>query len=109
MQDIIFSFLVASIGIYFLLMLLFESVTQPVIVLATVPFGMAGVFLAFMLHGISQVTLFAGIGAIGLVGVVVNDALIMVNHINDLLKDYPGGDTCSLIAQGAAIVFGLSS
>ncbi len=102
MRDIAFSFLVASIGIYFLLMLLFESITQPLIVLATVPFGIAGVFFAFMIHGISQINLFAGIGAIGLVGVVVNDALIMVNHINDLLKKNPEGKATAVIAQGAA-------
>ncbi len=102
MRDIGFSFIVASIGIYFLLMLLFESITQPLIVLVTVPFGIAGVFLAFMVHGINQINLFAGIGAIGLVGVVVNDALIMVNHINDLKQKTPNGQILAIIAQGAA-------
>jgi multidrug efflux pump subunit AcrB len=80
--DIGVSFGLAAVGIYFLLMLLFESLTQPFIVLITIPFGIVGVILAFILHGITQASFFAGIGLVGLAGVVVNDALVMVAHLN---------------------------
>ena len=102
MHDILVSFAMAAIGIYFLLMLLFNSFTQPVIVLLTIPFGMGGVILGFILHGVVQTSLFAGIGAIGLVGVVVNDALVMVSHINGLLKENNDVSKRKLIADGAA-------
>ena len=102
MLDLLFSFALASIGIYFLLMLLFESLTQPVIVLLTIPFGVGGVLLGFILHGVLQPSLFAGIGAIGLVGVVVNDALVMVSHINDLLNENRTEPKRELIVKGAA-------
>jgi multidrug efflux pump subunit AcrB len=106
--DIGVSFGLAAVGIYFLLMLLFESLTQPFIVLITIPFGIVGVILAFILHGITQASFFAGIGLVGLAGVVVNDALVMVAHLNHLKKQYKGRemttvfDEVAIIAEGAA-------
>ncbi len=100
--DILMSFGLASIGIYFLLMLLFESLTQPLIVLVTIPFGVVGVILTLVLHGITQASFFTGIGVIGLAGVVVNDALVMVDHLNDLRRRSQGRNVTALIAAGAA-------
>jgi multidrug efflux pump subunit AcrB len=100
--DIVLSFAMAAVGIYFLLMILFESVTQPFIVLMTVPCGVMGVIFALMLHGMSQVSFFAAIGVVGLAGVVVNDALVMVAHLNTLRREYKGRDMTAIIAEGAA-------
>ncbi len=100
--DILISFGIAAIGIYFLLMLLFNSLTQPFIVLVTIPFGVAGVIFALALHGIEQTTFFAGIGVIGLAGVVVNDALVMVDHLNALIRRRKGKNMLTLIAEGTA-------
>ncbi|MCP4406111.1 MAG: efflux RND transporter permease subunit [bacterium] len=100
--DILISFGIAAIGIYFLLMLLFNSLTQPFVVLITIPFGVAGVIWALALHGITQTSFFAGIGVIGLSGVVVNDALVMVDHLNDLIRRRKDEDMSALIAEGAA-------
>ena len=100
--DILMSFGMAAIGIYFLLMLLFNSLTQPFVVLITIPFGAAGVVWALALHGITQTSFFAGIGVVGLAGVVVNDALVMVDHLNDLLRRRKGENMLALIAEGAA-------
>ena len=102
MWDILMSFVLAAVGIYFLLMLLFNSLTQPFVVLMTIPFGVAGVIWAFALHGITQTSFFAGIGVIGLAGVVVNDALVMVDHLNDLIRRRKDEDMLALIAEGAA-------
>ena len=80
------AFAIASLGIYFLLVLLFGSITQPFVVLLSIPFGLSGVIIAFGLHGQMQVSFFAGIGVIGLAGVVVNDSLVMVDHLNTIIK-----------------------
>jgi multidrug efflux pump subunit AcrB len=101
-RDILVSFAFAAVGIYCLLMLLFNSLTQPLVVLATIPFGLGGVILGFLMHGIDTTSLFAAIGAIGLVGVVVNDALVMVDHINKLLTERPEASKAEVIAEGAA-------
>ena len=63
--------------------MLFRSFSQPLIILAAVPFGLIGAFLAFVVH---QVPLsFMGlVGIIGLSGVVVNDSIVMVDLINKL-------------------------
>ena len=66
------------------------------------PFGVAGVVLALALHGISQASFFTGIGIVGLAGVVVNDALVMVDHLNALRRKQHGQNMVALIAQGAA-------
>jgi multidrug efflux pump subunit AcrB len=102
MQDILFSFALAALGIYFLLMVLFESLTQPFIVLISVPFGIAGVVLALALHGVTQPSFFTGIGIVGLAGVVVNDALVMVDHLNALRRKHSSQKMVALIAQGTA-------
>jgi multidrug efflux pump subunit AcrB len=74
--------------IYFLLVLLFKSVTQPFLVIFTIPFGIAGVIIAYALH--QEPFSFMGImGIIGLSGVVVNDSLVLINHINEQRKLRP--------------------
>ncbi len=70
-------------GIYFLLVLLFRSLSQPVIVLFSIPFGMIGVIFAFAINSMPM-SFMGFMGAIGLSGVVVNDALVMVEYINQL-------------------------
>lgn len=81
------TFLIALLGIYLLLSLLFNSVKWPLIVLSAVPFGIAGVFAAFMFHG-QPVTFMGMLGIIGLVGVIVNDSLVMIDRL--LKESYVG-------------------
>ena len=82
------SFIIAVIGIYFLLILLFNSFTQPLFVLFSIPFGLLGVVLAFAIHG-EPLGFFALLGTLGLVGILVNDSLVLVYHINNLKKENP--------------------
>ncbi|MCA9402763.1 MAG: efflux RND transporter permease subunit [Candidatus Omnitrophica bacterium] len=95
------TFVVAVIAIYCLLVLLFRSVLQPLIVLLAIPFGLVGVVWALFLHG--QPLSFMGmLGIIGLSGVVVNDSLVLVNHINNLRRDQPGKTVREIVLQGAS-------
>ena len=84
-QNLIRSFVVALIGIFLLLVLLFNSFTQPFLVILTIPFGLIGVIIAFALHG-QDLGFISMVGTVGLTGVVVNDSLVLVNHLNDKLK-----------------------
>ncbi len=88
MSGIAVSFLLALFLIYFIIVMLFRSFTQPFVVMAVIPFGLIGVLTAFQLHGI-PLSFMALIGVIGLAGVVVNDSVIMVEFINKLKKDGP--------------------
>lgn len=93
------TFIVAIIAIYFLLVLLFNSFTQPFMVIIAIPFGMIGVVIAFALHG-EPMSFVGMMGVIGLAGVVVNDSLVLVSHINKLRKKEPEADIRTLVAQG---------
>jgi multidrug efflux pump subunit AcrB len=91
--------IIAVVAIYFLLVLLFNSFTQPFMVMVAIPFGIIGVIIAFGLHG-EPLSFVAIMGIVGLSGVVVNDSLVLVNHINRLRKETPGTDMKRLVAQG---------
>jgi multidrug efflux pump subunit AcrB len=101
MASLMRAFVVAVIGIYFLLILLFNSLTQPIMVMMAIPFGIIGVIFAFALHG-ETLGFLSVMGIVGLTGVVVNDSLVLVNHINKLKRQNPQEKTINLVAQGSA-------
>ncbi len=79
------AFIMAIFGIFLLLVLLFNSYTQPLLILSAIPFSVIGVIWAFFLHG-EALSFFAILGILALVGVIVNDSLVLVSHLN-YLKD----------------------
>jgi multidrug efflux pump subunit AcrB len=99
--ELMTTFAIALVGIYFLLVLLFNSYTQPFLVLVSVPFGLIGVIIAFGLHG--EALSFLGVmGIIGMIGVVVNDSLVLVNHLNNLRKWNPDWSIRKLVSEGTS-------
>jgi hydrophobic/amphiphilic exporter-1 (mainly G- bacteria), HAE1 family len=64
---------------------LFESIRQPFTVLLTVPMALIGVFLIFRYSG-AAFTREAYIGVIMMAGVVVNNAILLVDHVNHLRR-----------------------
>ncbi len=78
-------FLLAMLLVYAILALLFDSLIQPVIILFTVLFGLIGVFSGFFLADI-PFSFSAAIGVIALVGIVVNDSIIIVDTMNGYRK-----------------------
>jgi len=86
MGSLIIAFLAAAVGIYLVLILLFNSLMQPVMVMLALPFGLIGVIFAFALHGQAPGFL-AMLGVIGLTGIVVNDSLLLVNLANRLFAE----------------------
>jgi multidrug efflux pump subunit AcrB len=100
MMSLFRAFAIAVIGIYFLLILLFNSLSQPIMVMMAIPFGIIGVIFTFALHG-EPLGFVAMLGVIGLSGVVVNDSLVLVNHINGLKEKHPDENISKLVADGA--------
>jgi multidrug efflux pump subunit AcrB len=93
--------LIAAIGIYLVLVLLFNSVTQPLLVMIAIPFGMIGVIGAFALHR-EPLGFLAMLGVVGMMGVVVNDSLILINYINRHRLAEPDKSFKRLVAEGTA-------
>lgn len=71
----------ALVAIYILLAIAFRSYSQPIVIMAIIPFGAVGAILGHMAlgFGLSIVSL---MGMLALAGVVVNDSLILVEYAN---------------------------
>ncbi len=85
MQSLMIAFIGGFIAIYLILTLLFNSLSQPVLILSAIPFGLIGVVWTFYFHG-RPFSFLALIGVVGLSGVVVNDSLVMVDFINNVVR-----------------------
>ena len=79
---------VSILLIYMVTAALFESLRQPLCVLLTVPMALIGVFVLFLWSG-ATFTREAYIGVIMMGGIVVNNAILLVDHINRVRR---GGD-----------------
>ncbi len=78
---------------------LFESLRQPFIVILTIPLALIGIFLIFYLTD-TNFDRSAYIGVVFLSGIVVNNAIILVDHINSVRKREPEKERAIII--GAA-------
>ena len=99
MKGFYFAAVVVLISIYFLLVVLFNSYLQPVLIMSIIPFAVAGVFLTLMVHN-KPLILISLIGMLGLIGVVVNDTIVMISHLNEKCENSDNG--FKIIADGAA-------
>ncbi|MDH3533238.1 MAG: efflux RND transporter permease subunit [Gammaproteobacteria bacterium] len=98
MASLVIAFAIAAVGIYLVLLLLFNSLTQPLVVMFAVPFGLIGVIFAFAIHG-EAIGFLAMLGVIGLVGIVVNDSLILVNLVNRMREMDSAVSATSAVVQ----------
>lgn len=77
---------VILLAIYALLAVPFKSYMQPLIVMTSIPFGVVGAVFGHMLMGYS-LSLISIIGIMALSGVVVNDALVLIDFANSKRKE----------------------
>lgn len=80
-EQIHFVIIVAIIIVFIILAALYESLLQPFIIILSVPFALIGVFLIFLITD-TPFDSSAYIGVVLLGGIVVNNAIILVDHIN---------------------------
>lgn len=90
---------VAVLLIFMVTAALFESFRQPLCVLLTVPMALIGVFLTFFFAEASF-TREAYIGVIMMSGIVVNNAILLVDHINQLRRRF-GIDLRLAVVRGS--------
>ncbi len=86
-RDFMGAILLVLFLIYSLMAVLFNSMTRPIIVMLAIPFGVAGIIIALRAHGIDQFGIFTSVGALGLSGIVVNDAIIMIVRLQDIIRN----------------------
>jgi multidrug efflux pump subunit AcrB len=81
MANIRFGFMIVMLFLYFLLAIPFRSYSQPVIVMLAIPFGIVGAVIGHKIMGYS-LSIISMFGIVALAGVVVNDALVMIDYAN---------------------------
>ncbi|MFH2201562.1 MAG: efflux RND transporter permease subunit [Elusimicrobiota bacterium] len=79
---------IACIVIYTLLATLMGSLLLPVVIMSIIPFAFIGVFLTLLLHGL-PLSMLVLIGLAGLMGVVVNNSILLVEAILRLAEERP--------------------
>ncbi len=78
-------FMLALLVIYALMAIPFKSYTQPLLIMAAIPFGFVGAVFGHLLMGY-QLSILSIFGLVALSGVVVNDSLLLIDAINRLRK-----------------------
>ncbi len=76
---------IAVLLIYIILASMLRSYTQPFIIMSILPFALIGVMVGILLRG-EPLTLPALIGVVALLGIVVNDSLVLMTFINARFK-----------------------
>lgn len=79
-------FLLAMFGIYTLLGAMLRSYFQPIVILTAVPFGLIGAVVGHNVMGL-DLTLMSLFGVVALSGVVVNDAIVLLDAVNQRVRD----------------------
>jgi len=85
-QSLAFAFLLAVVLVYMVMASQFESLIHPLIIMFTVPLAIIGVILGIYITG-STLSVASLIGLITLAGIVVNNAIVMVDYINHLRRE----------------------
>ncbi len=81
MQSLLQGFALAMIAIFAMLAIPFDSYTQPLIVMTSIPFGIVGAVLGHVMMGYN-ISIISMMGIVALSGVVVNDSLVLIDYTN---------------------------
>lgn len=104
MLDSFRSLLLAALAsvflVYVVMVIQFERFAQPLIVLSSIPFTMIGVIFTLIVFG-STLSLVSFLGIIALAGIVVNNAIVMIDYTN-LLRDRYGVPLRRAVVMGAS-------
>ena len=79
-------FLFSLIVIYALLAIPFKSYFQPFIVMSVIPYGIVGAIIGHLITGFN-LSLMSQMGMLALIGVVINDSLVLVDFVNKRRKE----------------------
>lgn len=86
MEQLMLMLVLAIAFIYLIMVAQFQSLKAPFIILFTIPLALTGGFGALLIAG-SELSIIAMIGFIMLVGIIVNNGIVMVEYINQLRRE----------------------
>ena len=73
------------IGIFITLAWIFSSWTRPLVVMSIIPFGLVGTIYGHWWYDI-PLSLFSVVGLIGMVGIIINDSIVLITTIDEYAK-----------------------
>ena len=86
LNDARLGLMLSLLGIYLVLAWIFSSWTRPVIVMAIIPFGLVGTIYGHYVWDV-PLSMFTVVGFIGMVGIIINDSIVLVTTIDDYAED----------------------
>ena len=73
-------------GIFMTLAWIFSSWTRPLVIMAIIPFGLVGTIYGHWWYDI-PLSLFSVVGLIGMVGIIINDSIVLITTIDEYAKE----------------------
>lgn len=86
-------------AIFIILVVMFNSLMHPIVVMAAIPLGLIGVIWTFKIAG-QALGFMALMGVVALIGVVVNDSIVLVTFINEKREEY-GDDIAKAVFEAS--------
>ena len=97
MMSLLLAFFVSIFIVYALMAAQFESYIAPLVIMISVPFGALGSMILLFLTGHS-LNVYSAIGVVILVGIVINNGIVLIDYINTLLAQKVPEDEAAIIA-----------
>lgn len=85
-QAIGFAFMLAIVALYIVLASQFNSFVQPLVIMVTAPLSFSGAFAGLYFTG-QEMSIFAQIGIIALMGIVMKNGILLVDRANQLIEE----------------------
>ncbi len=86
LSSLFIGFPLALFGIFFIIASMFRSYIQPLVIMTTIPFGLIGAVIGHLIFGF-PLTLLSMFGMVALAGIVVNDAIVLIEGVNTRLEE----------------------
>lgn len=86
LNDAVVGLILCLTGIYLTLSWVFSSWTRPLVVMAIIPFGLVGTIFGHNAWDI-PLSMFSIVGMIGMVGIIINDSIVLVTTIDEYAKE----------------------
>ena len=85
MSQLVLMMILAVIFIYLIMVVQFQSLVSPFIIMFSIPLAFTGGFIALLLTG-QEVNVLAMLGFIMLAGLIVNNGIVLIDYINQARK-----------------------
>jgi len=101
MSSLLIAIMLGILLMYFVMAAQFENLKQPFIILFTIPLCMIGVVLALFVTG-SPLSVVGCIGILMLTGIIVNNAIVLIDYANTLKAERPDMTVDELLIESGA-------